>query len=72
MKGVLVDTNGQSRDLLSRNRAPGAAEAAAAAARNAAQLLLFRDIGGRTRGIRLSVIERVEEVPALALFEKVF
>ena len=45
------------------------AEAAAAAERNAAQLLLFRDIGGRTRGVRLSVIERVEEVPALALFE---
>lgn len=32
MKGVLVDTNGQSRDLLRRNRAPGAAEAAATAA----------------------------------------
>lgn len=45
------------------------AEAAAAAERNAAQLLLFRDINGRTRGVRLSVIERVEEVPALALFE---
>ena len=45
------------------------AEAAAAAERNAAQLLLFRDIGGRTRGVRLSVIERVEEVPALALVE---
>ncbi len=45
------------------------AEAAAAADRNAAQLLLFRDVGGRTRGVRLSVIERVEEVPALALFE---
>jgi len=45
------------------------AEAAAAAARNAAQLLLFRDTNGRTRGVRLSVIERVEEVPALALFE---
>ena len=45
------------------------AEAAAAAARNAVQLLLFRDTDGRTRGIRLSVIERVEEVPALALFE---
>lgn len=40
-----------------------------AAARNAPQLLLFRDVGGRVRGIRLSVIERVEEVPALALFE---
>ncbi len=45
------------------------AEAEANAARNAAQLLLFRDICGRTRGVRLSVIERVEEVPALALFE---
>ena len=45
------------------------AEAQAAAARNAAQLLLFRDTNGRVRGVRLSVIERVEEVPALALFE---
>jgi two-component system chemotaxis sensor kinase CheA len=50
------------------------AEAAAAAARHATQLLLFRDThdragGGRVRGVRLSVIERVEEVPALALFE---
>ncbi|WP_374524455.1 chemotaxis protein CheA [Sphingopyxis sp.] len=45
------------------------AEAAAAAERGAAQLLLFRDTDGRTRGVRLSVIERVEEVPALALFE---
>ncbi|WP_332817564.1 chemotaxis protein CheA [Sphingopyxis sp.] len=45
------------------------AEAQAAAARGAAQLLLFRDVGGRVRGVRLSVIERVEEVPASALFE---
>lgn len=45
------------------------AEAEVMAARNAAQLLLFRDIGGRMRGVRLSVIERVEEVPAPALFE---
>lgn len=45
------------------------AEAAASAARNAAQLLLFRDTNGRTRGVRLSVIERVEEIPAPALFE---
>ena len=45
------------------------AEAEAAAARNAAQLLLFHDTNGRTRGVRLSVIERVEEVPAAALFE---
>lgn len=45
------------------------AEATAEAARNAVQLLLFRDIGGRVRGVRLSVIERVEEVPAPTLFE---
>src|SRR3990167_7392019 len=45
------------------------AEAEAAAARNAAQLLLFRDTTARVRGVRLSVIERVEEVPASALFE---
>ncbi|AJA09398.1 CheA signal transduction histidine kinase [Sphingopyxis fribergensis] len=45
------------------------ADAAAAAARNAVQLLLFRDMNGRVRGVRLSVIERVEEVPASALFE---
>lgn len=44
-------------------------EAAALAERNAVQLLLFRDIGDRLRGVRLSVIERVEEVPAAALFE---
>jgi two-component system chemotaxis sensor kinase CheA len=43
--------------------------AEAHAARNAVQLLLFRDTDGRTRGVRLSVIERVEEVPATALFE---
>lgn len=45
------------------------AEAEATAARNAAQLLLFRDTDARVRGVRLSVIERVEEVPASALFE---
>lgn len=45
------------------------AEAEAAAARNAVQLLLFRDMNHRVRGVRLSVIERVEEVPASALFE---
>ncbi len=45
------------------------AEAQATAARNAVQLLLFRDMDGRARGVRLSVIERVEEVPASALFE---
>jgi two-component system chemotaxis sensor kinase CheA len=41
----------------------------AMAARNAAQLLLFRDLNARMRGVRLSVIERVEEVPVSALFE---
>ncbi|WP_447763116.1 chemotaxis protein CheA [Sphingopyxis panaciterrae] len=39
------------------------------AARHAIQLLLFRDTDGRTRGVHLSVIERVEEVPANALFD---
>lgn len=43
--------------------------AEALAARDAIQLLLFRDTNGRTRGVRLSVIERVEEVPGGALFE---
>src|SRR3546814_15528121 len=36
-----------------------------ASARGATQLLLFRDASERVRGVRLSVIERVEEVPAL-------
>lgn len=45
------------------------AQASALAARNAVQLLLFRDVGSRVRGVRLSVIERVEEVPTHALFE---
>ncbi|WP_350031409.1 chemotaxis protein CheW [Sphingopyxis sp.] len=46
------------------------AETDAVAARNAAQLLLFRDmVDDRVRGIRLPVIERVEDVPASALFE---
>src|SRR3546814_8388402 len=40
-----------------------------ASARGATQLLLFRDASERVRGVRLSVIERVEEVPVLALFE---
>lgn len=61
--GVDASEAGRSHD------ASAEAAAEAAAARNAAQLLLFRDVGGRTRGVRLSVIERVEEVPAAALFE---
>lgn len=51
----------------------GDAEAAAAdeaeSARHATQLLLFRDMNGRTRGVHLSAIERVEEVPAASMFE---
>lgn len=51
----------------------GDQEAAAAdeaqGARHAAQLLLFRDTNGRTRGVHLAAIERVEEVPATSLFE---
>mgnify|MGYP001562017605 CR=1 FL=1 len=61
--GVDASEAGRSRD------ADAEAEAEAAAARDAAQLLLFHDTGGRMRGVRLSVIERVEEVPASALFE---
>ena len=46
------------------------AEADAVATRNATQLLLFRDMmDDRVRGIRLPVIERVEDVPASMLFE---
>lgn len=69
VQGILaaaaIDASEAGRE---RDRA-AEADASAAAERNAAQLLLFRDVGGRTRGVRLSVIERVEEVPALALFE---
>src|SRR3546814_8290351 len=45
------------------------ADAETVAARNAAQLLLFLDTNARIRGVRLSVIERVEEVPVSSLFE---
>ncbi len=61
--GVDASEAGRSHD------ADAEAEAEVAAARDAAQLLLFCDVGGRMRGVRLSVIERVEEVPAAALFE---
>lgn len=61
--GIDASEAGRSRDEAAD------AEAEAVAARKATQLLLFRDAGGRIRGVRLSVIERVEEVPALALFE---
>ena len=63
--GVDASEAGRSHDA----DADAEAEAEAAAGRNTAQLLLFRDIGGRMRGVRLSVIERVEEVPTSALFE---
>ncbi|MEY4269100.1 MAG: hypothetical protein RLZZ58_316, partial [Pseudomonadota bacterium] len=48
------------------------AEAAAPIARHAdadVQLLLFREADGRTRGIRLSVIERLEDVASADLFD---
>lgn len=61
--GVDASEAGRSHD------ANAEAEAEVAAARDVAQLLLFCDVGGRMRGVRLSVIERVEEVPAAALFE---
>src|SRR3546814_10546985 len=59
--GVDASEAGRSREE--------AAEVEAAAARSATQLLLFRDTNQRVRGVRLSVIERVEQVPALALSE---
>ncbi len=37
--------------------------------RNAEQILLFRDRDTRVRAVRLSVVERVEDVPASLLFE---
>src|SRR3546814_11893722 len=55
-----------SSDVCSSDREAAETEASA---RGATQLLLFRDASERVRGVRLSVIERVEEVPALALFE---
>ncbi|MDO9368397.1 MAG: chemotaxis protein CheW [Sphingopyxis sp.] len=61
--GIDASEAGRSHDRMIE------ADAQAAAARNAVQLLLFRDVGDRVRGVRLSVIERVEEVPVSALFE---
>ena len=65
LAAAAVDANEAGR----RHDRAAEAEAEAVAARNAAQLLLFRDTNARIRGIRLSVIERVEEVPGSALFE---
>lgn len=61
--GIDASEAGRNKDGLAD------AEADALASRNATQLLLFRDTDGRVRGIRLSVIERVEDVPTNALFE---
>ncbi|MFC0101717.1 chemotaxis protein CheA [Sphingopyxis terrae] len=61
--GVDAGEAGRSQDRADER------EAQAERARNATQLLLFREADGRTRGVRLSVIERVEEVPQSALFE---
>ena len=65
LAAAAIDANEAARG---RDRA-AEVEAEAVAARNAAQLLLFRDTNARIRGVRLSVIERVEEVPASSLFE---
>ena len=65
LAAAAIDANEAGR---SHDRA-AEAEAETVAARNAAQLLLFRDTNARIRGVRLSVIERVEEVPVSSLFE---
>jgi len=63
MAAAAIDASDVER---SEGDGPGAPEDEV---REMAQLLLFRDTDQRLRGIRLSVIERVEEVPAAALFE---
>ncbi|MDZ3831558.1 MAG: chemotaxis protein CheW [Sphingopyxis sp.] len=69
VQGLLV-ASGIDASEAGRNRDnDDGAEAEAIAARNAAQLLLFQDMCGRLRGVRLSVVERVEEVPVDTLFE---
>ncbi len=65
LAAAAIDANEAGR---SHDRA-AEADAETVAARNAAQLLLFRDMNARIRGVRLSVIERVEEAPVSALFE---
>jgi two-component system, chemotaxis family, sensor kinase CheA len=69
VQGLLAAAGVDASEAGRVHDASAEAAAEAAAARDAAQLLLFREASGRTRGVRLSVIERVEEVPASALFE---
>ncbi|WP_428627685.1 chemotaxis protein CheA [Sphingopyxis sp.] len=69
VQGLLAAAAIDASETGRRHDRSAEAEAQASAARNAAQLLLFRDTNQRVRGVRLSVIERVEEVPASALFE---
>ena len=69
VQGLLVAAGIDASEVGRSHNRTAEAEVAAAAARNAVQLLLFRDTNARVRGVRLSVIERVEEVPASALFE---
>lgn len=69
VQGLLSAADVDAAEAGRRRGDAAEAEAQASAARGAAQLLLFREAGGRMRGIRLSVIERVEEVPVAALFE---
>lgn len=69
VQGLLAVARIDAAEAGRRRGGAAEAEAQASAARGAAQLLLFREADGRMRGIRLSVIERVEEVRATALFE---
>ena len=69
VQGLLVAAGIDASEAGRSHNRMAEAEAEAAAARNAVQLLLFRDTNARVRGVRLSVIERVEEIPASALFE---
>ncbi|AQA00590.1 chemotaxis protein CheA [Sphingopyxis sp. QXT-31] len=69
VQGLLAAAGVDASEAGRLNDADDEAAAEAAVARDAAQLLLFCDVGGQMRGVRLSVIERVEEVPAAALFE---
>ena len=69
VQGLLVAAGIDASEAGRSHDRAAAAEAEAAAVRDAVQLLLFRDTNARVRGVRLSVIERVEEIPASALFE---
>lgn len=69
VQGLLAASGIDASETVRNADADADAADEAAASRHAIQLLLFRDTNGRTRGVPLSVIERVEEVPTAALFE---